>query len=354
MKEVLSYNIHNILKFQIVRDKRRDLMRDLNLEFSFFEVEEIDDPDIVLNIGKFTPSNNNCYLVDHKYHIKENYFYCKDAGGRAKWEVEIFGFEDGNAIINFDSSILGLEKLLFPDLLPQNIVLKPMIEYKLGKKGYFLIHSAAISKDNQTYILAGRGSAFKTTIVMDLVRNERYNFLGDERVIIYEDKVLSFPIHFLLYSYRSEYLPTENFRNILDKLRFVRYLRNNSDYVNSNVPVINSSTLKAIFFIVRTNKLEVKKIPVSLERAVNKLIANEKAEMFRNPSLALSDFGYHFLKYMLAYSYVFPESGVAKYWRNMQEGLKRILRQVPLYEIEMPYIYNQRVFNEISKLVQDL
>jgi len=328
-------------------------MRDLNLEFSFFEVEEIDDPDIVLNIGKFTPLNNNCYLVDHKYHIKGNYFYCKDVGGRAKWEVEIFGFEEGNTTINFNANILGLERILFPDLLPQNIALKPMIEYKLGKKDYFSIHSAAISKDNQAYILAGRGSAFKTTIIMDLVRNGRYNFLGDERVIIYEDKVLSFPIHFLLYSYRSEHLPTENFRSILDKIRFVKYLWNNSDYANSNV-LVNSSTLNAIFFIVRTNKPEVRKTPISVKRAVDKLIANEKAEMLRNPSLALSDFGYHFLKYMLAYSYVFPESEVAKYWGNVREGLKRILRQVQVYEIEMPYKYDQRVFNEISKLIQDL
>jgi len=354
MKEVLSYNIHNILKFQIVRDKRRDLMRDLNLEFSFFEVEEIDDPDIVLNIGKFTPSNNNCYLVDHKYHIKENYFYCKDVGGRAKWEVEIFGFEEGNTTINFNANILGLERILFPDLLPQNIVLKPMIEYKLGKKGYFLIHSAAISKGNQAYVLVGRGSAFKTTITMDFVRSDEVNFLGDDRIILYENIVLPFPNSFLKFNYVIKHLPTENFRNILDKIRFVRYLWNNSDYANSNVPVVNSSTLNAIFFIVRTNKPEVRKTPISVKRAIDKLIANEKAEMFRNPSLALSDFGYHFLKYMLAYSYVFPESDVAKYWRNMQEGLKRILRQVPLYEIEIPYIYNQRVFNEISKLVQDL
>lgn len=69
-------------------------MRDLNLEFSFFEVDAIGNPDIILNIGKFTPSNNDCYLIDHKYHIKENYLYCKDFSGKAKWEVEILGFEE--------------------------------------------------------------------------------------------------------------------------------------------------------------------------------------------------------------------------------------------------------------------
>lgn len=351
MKEVLNYNIHEILKFQIVRDKRKDLMRDLNLEFSFFEVNYVDDPDIVLNIGKFTPSNTSCYLVDHKYHIKENYLYCKDGGGSAKWEVEIMGFEEGNTTINFDSSVFGLENLLFPDLLAQNIALKPIIEYKLGRKNYFLIHSAAISKDNQAYVLAGRGSAFKTTITMDLVRNGGYDFLGDERVIIYEDKVLSFPLHFLMYTYRSQYLPTESFRNMLDKIRFVKYLRNNSNYTNLDVPVINSSTLEAIFFIVRTNEPGVRITPITLEKAVDKLIANEKGEMLRNSSLALSDFGYHYLEYMLAYSYVFPESKVAKYWRNVREDVRKILDGVPTYEIEMQYKYNHEVFDAIRRFI---
>ena len=94
MKEALNYNLHDILQFQIARDKKRDFMRDLNLEFSFFEVDAIGNPDIILNIGKFTPSNNDCYLIDHKYHIKENYLYCKDFSGKAKWEVEILGFEE--------------------------------------------------------------------------------------------------------------------------------------------------------------------------------------------------------------------------------------------------------------------
>ena len=185
-KEILNYNIHNILRFKMVVNRRLGLMRLLNPEYSFFEVNRIEDPDIILNIDKFTPSNDNCYLIDNKYHIKDNYFYCKDSEGKAKWEVEILGFEDGKTTINFDGTVFGLQSILIPEFLSQSLLLRPLIEYKLAKKGYFLIHSGAISKDNHAYLLEGRGGAFKTTLAMDFVRRKGFDFFSDDRVIIHK------------------------------------------------------------------------------------------------------------------------------------------------------------------------
>ena len=223
MRQELNYDIHNILKFKIVRNKKFNFVKDLNLDYLFFEVEEVDDPDIVVNIGNFTPLNDNCYVVDHKYYVKENYFYCKDSEGRTRWEVEIFGFEEGNTIINFNFKILGT-RALTPYISVENFLLEPLICYKLSKKKCFLIHSAAISKDNQAYLLAGRGSAFKTTLVMDFVRRAGFDFLGDDKVIITKNKVLNYPLNFISFKFRCEHLPTENAHNILDRIRLLRYV----------------------------------------------------------------------------------------------------------------------------------
>ena len=104
MSQVLNYNIHDILKFQIVRSGKFDLGNLSNLRFSCFETAPVAKPDIVLNIGRFTPANENCYLVDYKYYIKDNYFYCRESEGKASWEVEIKGLEQGDTIINFHVS----------------------------------------------------------------------------------------------------------------------------------------------------------------------------------------------------------------------------------------------------------
>lgn len=341
MKQVLNYNIHDLLKFQIERDKKRDFMRDLNLEFSFFEVEDMDEPDVVLNIGKFTPSNNDCYLIDHKYHIKDNYLYCKDAGGRARWEVEILGFENGATTINYNGRVLGSEAL-FPDRVPQSIILQPLIEYKLGKKGYLLIHSAGISDNNNGYVLAGRPSAFKSTLTMDFVRRARFKWLGDDRVIIHKDKVLSFPISPITIDFKCKYLPTEEFRGFFDKIHFVKYIHHNIDCKSCDASIAESSTLGALFFIARTNREVIKKRRVRLEEAVNKLVENNRAEMML----------LHFYKYMLAYSFVFPNSKIAAYWDDLRNTLKEILKKIPIYEIEIPEKYDLDVFNEIHKFVE--
>ena len=354
MKQVLNYNIHDLLTFQIVRNKRKDLLKDLNLEFSFFETdEEINDPDIVLNIGKFTPSNEGCYVVDHKYHVKENYIYCKDSEGKARWEVEILGFENGKATINFDDKVLGLQSILIPDFLPQNLLLRPLIEYKLAKKGYFLIHSGAVSKDNKAYILEGRGGAFKTTLTMDFVRKAGFKFMADDRVIIHEDNVLSFPIHPILFTFRAKHLTTEDPRGFLDKVRLGRYLWRNSKSTTNNLEVANASTLSALISIVKTNKRTLRIKEGYLKETRDKLITSIEMEMIHSPKMMGMSFGCY-LKYMLAYSFVFPYSPVATYWNDLKMGLEKILKNVPIYRIEIPEKYNMEVFESVLSLIEEI
>ena len=353
MRQMLNYNIHDILTFQILRNRRRDFMKDLNLEFTFFETkEEIDDPDIVLNIGKFTPSNEGCYVVDHKYHIKENYFYCKDSEGKARWEVEILGFEDGKTTINFDGTVFGLPSFLIPEFLPQNLLLRPLIEYKLAKKGYFLIHAGAVSKNNKAYLLEGRGGAFKTTLAMDFVRRGGFEFMADDRVIIHKDKVLSFPFHLILFTFRVKHLPTENPRGFWDKVRMVKYLWNNSKYATNEVKMANSSTLRVLLSIVKTNKEAISIREANLKETVNKLIVSMEMEMVYSPRMMGMSFGRYF-KYMQAYSFVFPESEVATYWDNLERKLCEVLEKIPIYEVEIPYKYCVDTFYSVYNFIHD-
>ena len=126
------YNIHNLIKFKILSERTciRSL-DDINYFFSYFETEEFTNEDILLRIGQFTPANNDCKVIDHKYYVKENYFYCKDQEGHVTWEVEIHGFEHGKAVINFHSHSRRIEHFFLPEYLAQNIILRPLIELKL-------------------------------------------------------------------------------------------------------------------------------------------------------------------------------------------------------------------------------
>ncbi|MBC2702251.1 MAG: hypothetical protein HF976_12775 [ANME-2 cluster archaeon] len=356
MKQVLNYNIHDLLKFQIVLNKKFNLINYLNIEHRFFEVNNIDKPDIILNIDKFIPSNEDCYIVNDKYYIKENYFYCKDSEGRTRWEIEIFGFESGDMIINFDIQIPGVRSLL-PILSAHILFLSSVIEYKLSNKGYFLIHSAGLGKDNKAFLLAGMGGAFKTTLAMDFTRKAGFGFFGDERVIFHDGQIWSYPIGLVSFDYMCRYLPTEKKRNFLDKINLVKHYLNyyhNLDKLNINISEM--SDLSALFFIIKQSTRKSMTInEYDLEKAVDKLIINNKIEMNHvyMPNIKGISSNPYF-KYTLPYSFIFPESMVATHWDNMKNKLIDILKRVPIYEIEIPMEYDDVVFNDVRNNINSV
>lgn len=350
MKQALSYNIHNILKFKIIRDKCYSLRDLINLKFSFFEVDDVTDPDIILNIGKFTPSNDNCYIVGNKYHIKENYIYCKDSEGRAEWEVEITEFGDGDIIINFNGKVGGFRSITNPDELAQCLLLR-VIEYKLGMKGYFLVHSGGISKNKQAYVLAGRGGSFKSSLCMDFIRRAGFEYLGDDRVIINKDFVFSFPFGFHVFDFMCEQLPDENSWGIFNKIKFARYLGDRNGRRDYQIKVSEPSKLKSLVFILKTNEEKIFKKGLSLREAVDRLILNNRLE----DCISLTYFGINsapHLKYALAYSYIFPDNKMTRHENDFKKTIENILKNIPIYEIEIPNDYNSNVFNQVCELVR--
>lgn len=353
MKQILNYRIHNILEIQIQRTRKFDLLRDIDLELHPFRVENITDPDVIFNIGKFTPSNNDCYIVDQKYYVKENYLYCEDLLGNVKWKVEIFGFEKGKTIVNFDYSTLRLKSLI-SHLSIETFLLKPIIWYKLSEKGYYMIHAAGVSKNGQAYIFPGRGGSFKTTLVKDFIKKAGFNYLGDDFVILHRNNVLSFPTYLPLFSFVYSNKKGEHL-SIIDKVKFIVHLWVGRYGRYSNIPVDKSATLKSIFFVSKINKdkkISIKEL--SLKEAIDKLIENNKMEIQSAPDF-LSDFSFGpYYTYMLAYSYVFPNSLVAKCWDSLKENLESILKNIPIYEIELPKKYNSSIFQYIYKRILEV
>lgn len=356
MKQVLNYDIHNILKFQIQLDKKFNLLDYLNIEHRFFEVKSVDKPAIILNIGKFKPSNEDCYMVNSKYYIKENYFYCKDSLDNTKFEIEIFGFESGNTIINFDVKVTGIRGLI-PILNAHNLFLSPLIDYKMSSRGYSLLHSAGLSKDNNAFLLAGMGGAFKTTLSMDFVRKAGFDFMGDERVIFHNGIVWSYPIGLISFGYKCRYLPTEKMRSYMDKINMIKYNLSNYHHLDRiNVNVAKPSKLCAIFFISKhTGRNSFISRKCNLRSAINKLIINNQIEMGHTYMPNLTGISSNpFFEYMLAYSFLFPNSQVAMHHENVKKNLMDTLENVPIYEMEIPLEYNNELFSDISNYINSI
>lgn len=348
-KETINYNIHDVLKIQLIRLKKFDLMRGFDLELSSFRVKELDDPDIVFEICKFKPSNFDCYVVDHRYYVKENYLYFKESTGKLNWEVEISGFNEGSTVVKFNYKSLGLKPYISRSSI-ETFLLRPIIYYKLAEKRLFLIHAAGVSNDGKAYIFPGRGGAFKTSLVMDFIKKKGFSYLGDDRIILTNNEVLNFPAHYPLFEYTFCRKNDENL-STFDKINFIICLLRNKHYKNI-VPLSKSAKLNKIYFVVKsTQKYGVNIKKLTLKEAIKKLIESSKLEM-RSLSDSLAGFSLGpYYKFMLAYSYVFPDSKVAKYWENLERELLKILSNIPIYEVTLPKKYNFRAFQELVHVI---
>jgi len=350
MHKELSYNLHNILNFKIVTSSRLKILNDLNFMFSYFESEK-NNSDVILNIGKFTPSDEHSTLVDHKYHIKDNYFYCKDKEGKAKWEVEIFGFEDGPTHINFHSVIYGIEQLLIPDYLAQNIILRPLLELKLFEKGYVTLHGLGIEKNGKACVFAARGGAHKTRIAMDLLRKGGYSLLGDDRLICSQDYLFSYPLFYNLVKFKAEHMNDEHISSLPNKIKMIAHLNSKAFNAKNSSLFTNKARFEKIFLMARKeNFVELSYSDVDLDSLAKAIVNSNKME-FISSGISQSLGFVPFYRYMLAYSYVFPDSKIATYWDNLEIKIKEVLRGKIACGITLPDAYSPALFIDLFNLV---
>ncbi|MFC2016531.1 hypothetical protein ACFLUF_02330 [Chloroflexota bacterium] len=338
------YKIHDLLDIEISGED--DYKKGKDLRHAYFKTDKAYDPDIRLYMGKFEPDNRDCQEVSHRYQVKNNYLYCAFSSWKAIWKMEIRGFEAGKVDINFHGRSRQLKGLLFPSFLPQDILI-PVIEQKLMQNNYLLIHGGALTRDEQSaYIFIGRRGAMKSTIIINLLRNG-YQLIGDDRFIITDDKILSFPISPFLISYGLDNMATEA-RSLKDNICIVKnMMQENKTY---DLPVINSSAPKAIFFVERKERQGTKISKLSRAEATRKIILNNMLEM--NISSPETPAGYY-LQFMKAYSFIFPNSRIASYWDDFYMMLGKYLQSIPCFSLEIPLRYDSTVQQRIELLIEN-
>ncbi|MBC8484522.1 MAG: hypothetical protein H8D45_00570 [Bacteroidetes bacterium] len=348
-RETLNYNIHDILSFQINRKRCRDFIKDINLPYSYFETEHGDNPDIILNLGDFTPENEGCYVVDHKWYIKNDYIYCSEHIGKIKFKIEIIGIESIPTIINVSTNTRNIRQLFLPSVLPQYIVLRPIIDFKLLCKEFVSIHAAAVANEKGAIIFLGRGGSFKTTLSMDYIRNLNYKFLGDNKMKINKNKAFSYPVHNKLFDYRVNKMNTENY-SLLDKYKYLIYQRSNQ--YEPDYTIVDKTDISSMYLIAKSNGKQMRAEQLLRDDVLIKTVNSHKMENIGGPFLMGISKGLY--DYFTAYSYVFPDSKIASYWDTYGSMLAEYLDADEYYEISLPKTYTKTAFQDFVELIHSL
>lgn len=343
-----SYSIHGIITFKIADNTGlldrvlAPLFASWDIELQGFDRNSVGAPDFVVSIGKFNPNNRSCIIVDDDFHIKEDYLYCRDHYKYAKWQLEMFGFEQNDTMVHIQSNLLG--KMLMPELL-----INPLIWLKLTQKGYPVIHASGIVKDTKAFIFAGQGASGKSTVALSLVE-KGYELLSDHYLILNKGEALSFPspLHitdfnitpFIKGKLEARERNAFRLRQLFDKFTGKKVATKVSPQALFPGSVATKAKVHSIFLLLPRGKFKVEKL--NKEEFVSHMLANQKLEFFP------------FTKYMMEYAYLFPRSNMATYWTRYEESLRQSLDIIaPFYKVEVPRKYDDETLGKISRLVSE-
>lgn len=342
-KNEKSYSIHDVVTFKIInrRNFLNSFFSNMDLEYKNFESKGINDPDFTIYFGDFTPSNQECHVLDNEYYVKEDYFYCKDSYKTAKWKFEMSGFESGDMKVRISTNP-------FASMIISGFLIDPLINFRLNEHGCSLVHASCVSRDNRAYLFTAQGGGGKTSTALYSVERG-FNFLGDNFVILDRGHAMSFLSPLNIFSFNLCPIVKTNmgikskvefyFKNLLYRasgLRLVTKIDVKDVFANSSV---NKSKLDSIFLLIPKEKFNI--VELDKNELISHMIANQKLDSFP------------FLKYMMEYSYMFPKSKMATHWDRYEGNLSKNLDDnISIYKVEVPQRYDINTFEEIWRRVQ--
>lgn len=341
----MNFNLHNLFKFKIEGTNKR-LLRHFAQDYSYFRTNEEIESELDIVVSDFTPSNNDCYIINQKYYIKENYLFCNDNYKVVKWSLCIKDIEN-KPTVYFKGG-------LFSEIFLRDYIIEPLIAFKLAQKGYSLVHASGVAFNKKGFVFPACKGVGKTSTMLNLIGDGGI-YLSNEPIIISNaGMVYSFPsyIHFFHYNLKGNPQFSEKLK-IKDKIElelkhlvYLLSLKYGSFSLNMDPKKLFKEMggkyhLQSLILLTKTNKNGVKILEnIDKKELVERLITINKFEL------------QYFSDCMMAYSYIYPENTTSSFWQTLESNLVSALSKTPCHEVEIPFKYNSKVYEEIYRLIK--
>lgn len=342
------YDIHGLVGMQIIEQGRGGFSRWARLDepFTSFRVDSLPGvPDVTLELGEFEPNIQNCYLVDHKYHVRHNYLYCEDGWRSFRWRIEIEGFESGPTHVRLSMRGGGLRRVLLPGMYSKMLLTRQLLAQKLRAKGCLLAHAAGAARSGRAVVFHGRGGSYKTNVLMSMLRSSpEWRPLGDDGVILKENQALSFPTYPAIFGYRLAHKDTEHL-TAFDRFRIVTAARLPADDAERTRYASRADV--AVLVEMRAggvDKLMIEEIP--LDCNVTAMHHGMHLEQHNSVNMGFNDV---YPQYVEAYSYIFQQNDF-KTADNDGSGLAG----TSSYRISFPLFPGQEDFIAVSSFINEI
>ncbi len=340
-----NYSIHDIVRFKIIDHCPFNcgLIDKTKVEFENFETSEEDSVDFSVEIGSFSRSEKECFILDDRYFVDNGYFYCKDKYKCARWALEIQDIEN-KPRIRISTNYAGYYIAPF-------VIIDFFILYTFLKKGRILIHASGVEKDGRCLLFSARGGGGKTTMALSLV-DKGYKYLGDNFVLMDKEKVRSFISPLNIFSYNRLDIVERNLskkqrismevKKLIYKITggYIKIFEKINPSALFPEQIINESNASRICILEPNSNANNKEVVIR-DIDTKTLIKRLRYNMEMDSQL--------FCKYLHSYAYVNPNSFWADFWENYEKILTENLpKNISACVVQVPIRYNPEF---ISRLV---
>ena len=198
-----SFDVHGLVRVVVFADQKTNLLEQVNYQLRLFSTNvdiPTDKSEIEIYNFSYFPHNTKPAFSKIPYFLEKEFFVIPS---------ENFAFH------------LGADKIrIYCDnfLIPLNF----FVELILLRKGWTLIHAAAVQVNGLGVLLPALGGVGKTTAIAGLVQRGAKLF-GDDLVIVKDSEILSYPVDLSIYHYHLKVLSVPS-ALIRLRLKFSRIL----------------------------------------------------------------------------------------------------------------------------------
>jgi len=298
------YNIHDILGIKT------------NFKWgklpASFKVDTLENTELNLKEGKFDVDFNSLKPLGLRMFKGDNFLIHKPhLYGDLKFKVE--NLNGGITNVYFTTGYKRLYDFyggtVGPHILSQTLT--SIILIKLIQKGYAIVHSACISKDNRGVLISAWGDTGKTLTSSTLAQRDSFQFLSDDLTII--------DVEGIAYSFPS---PLE--KRIWQPFEKIPFLKRINITKRTEVPrtgMANKTKIRNLFFLEKEDGDVVTEIDD--DEAFKRLLLSTASTLNLNANEAV-----------LAYSYLDKNMKLRNYTRWHEEIVKGMLKGVKSFEVK--------------------
>ncbi len=337
--KVFQFNIHDIVKFEIVDEvggPKWGPWKNIFEEYENFISKDLideDELDFCFRIVKKISPRRDCYLLDDKYFVEDGYLYTTGSYKLANWKIEL--------VLNDARQSVRLVANSYARLFITGFFVDFMIQHSLIRKGYSVIHSSAISRDGVSYLFSGRGGSGKTSLSMSYISSDdAYRYLGDDFTIVHDGFAVPFvtPLNLFYYNVDS-FIRSRLSRDEMTSLSLRKalylvtrgyakfFVRVNPMKIFPDI-VGDSSRISKVFILL---PLYVDDDSLSQVKRISKMEAVKHLRynmIMDSPYLPV---------YSIEYGYLFPKHSFARHFEMYDESLLANLRSdAKYYKIDTP------------------